>query len=118
MKRMIAEIGIDLALGLMAIAAIVQNGPNGMPHQPSASDRSVYFMPRATALEMVKQAVYGAATMLRDSGEHPVILREAVTSPGGTTAAGLRALERAGTRSAFLDAVLAATERSRELGAQ
>ena len=40
-------------------------------------------MPRSTALEMVKQAVYGAATMLRDSGEHPVILREAVTSPGG-----------------------------------
>src|SRR5205085_285202 len=42
-------------------------------------------IPRATAREMVIQAVYGAATMLRETGEHPVILREAVTSPGGTT---------------------------------
>ena len=42
-------------------------------------------MPRRTALEMVTQTVYGAATMLRDSGEHPVILRDAVTSPAGTT---------------------------------
>jgi len=42
-------------------------------------------IPRTTAMEMVTQAVYGAATMLRETGEHPVILREAVTSPGGTT---------------------------------
>ena len=52
-------------------------------------------MPRGTALEMVKQAVYGAATMLRESGEHPVILREAVTSPGGTTINAIRELETA-----------------------
>jgi pyrroline-5-carboxylate reductase len=48
-------------------------------------------MARGNALEMVTQAVYGAATMLRDSGEHPVILREAVTSPGGTTIASRKA---------------------------
>jgi pyrroline-5-carboxylate reductase len=54
--------------------------------------------------------------MLRDSGEHPVQLREAVTSPGGTTIAAIRELERHGVRAAFLDAVMAATERSRALG--
>jgi pyrroline-5-carboxylate reductase len=73
-------------------------------------------MPRATALEMVKQAVYGAATMLRDSGEHPVILREAVTSPGGTTINAIRELERHGVRAAFLAAIEAARDRGRELG--
>ena len=73
-------------------------------------------MPRRTALEMVTQAVYGAATMLRDSGEHPVILREAVTSPGGTTIAAIRELEVHGVRAAFLAAIEAARDRGRELG--
>jgi len=72
-------------------------------------------MPRSTALEMVRQAVYGAATMLRDSGEHPVILREAVTSPGGTTINAIRELERHGVRAAFLAAIEAARDRGREL---
>jgi pyrroline-5-carboxylate reductase len=74
-------------------------------------------MPRGTALEMVNQAVYGAATMLRDSGEHPVILREAVTSPGGTTINAIRELERHGVRAAFLAAIEAARDRGRELAA-
>src|SRR6516162_3467213 len=73
-------------------------------------------MPRSTALEMVKQAVYGAATMLRDSGEHPVILREAVTSPGGTTINAIRELEKHRVRAAFLAAIEAARDRGRELG--
>jgi len=73
-------------------------------------------MPRANALEMVKQAVYGAATMLRESGEHPVILREAVTSPGGTTINAIRELEKHGVRAAFLAAIEAARDRGRELG--
>ena len=73
-------------------------------------------MPRRTALEMVTQAVYGAATMLRDSGEHPVILREAVTSPGGTTISAIRELEGHGVRAAFLAAIEAARDRGRELG--
>jgi pyrroline-5-carboxylate reductase len=72
-------------------------------------------MPRATALEMVKQTVFGAATMLRDSGEHPVLLREAVTSPGGTTISAIRELERHGVRGAFLAAIEAARDRGREL---
>jgi pyrroline-5-carboxylate reductase len=72
-------------------------------------------VPRGTAMEMVTQAVYGAATMLRDSGEHPVILREAVTSPGGTTISAIRELEKHGVRAAFLAAIESARDRGREL---
>jgi pyrroline-5-carboxylate reductase len=73
-------------------------------------------MPRRTALELVTQTVYGAATMVRDSGEHPVILREAVTSPGGTTIAAIRELESHGVRGAIFAAIEAARDRGRELG--
>jgi len=73
-------------------------------------------IPRATAIEMVTQAVYGAATMLRETGEHPVILREAVTSPGGTTISAIRELERHSVRAAFLEAIESARDRSAELG--
>jgi pyrroline-5-carboxylate reductase len=72
-------------------------------------------MPRAAALEMVVQSAVGAAVMLRDSGEHPVLLREAVTSPGGTTIAAIRELERHGVRSAVIEAIEAARNRGREL---
>lgn len=72
-------------------------------------------MPRAAALEMVIQSAVGAAVMLRDSGEHPVLLREAVTSPGGTTIAAIRELERHGVRAAVLEAIEAARNRGREL---
>ncbi|MGH3392622.1 MAG: pyrroline-5-carboxylate reductase [Actinomadura sp.] len=72
-------------------------------------------MPRAAALEMVIQSAVGAAVMLRDSGEHPVLLREAVTSPGGTTIAAIRELERHGVRAAVLEAIEAARDRGREL---
>lgn len=71
---------------------------------------------RATATALVRQTMLGSAHLLASGSETPEALRAAVTSPGGTTAAGLRALEAHGVRSAFLDAVTAATERSRELG--
>jgi pyrroline-5-carboxylate reductase len=73
-------------------------------------------LPRPTAAALVEQTVLGAATLLADGDDSPEVLRAAVTSPGGTTAAGLRSLEAAGVRSAFIDAVVAAAERSRELG--
>jgi pyrroline-5-carboxylate reductase len=56
--------------------------------------------------------------MLRESGEHPVILRDAVTSPAGTTIAAIRELEKHGVRAAFLAAIEAARDRSRELGGE
>lgn len=71
---------------------------------------------RAASRAMVTQLLVGSAKLLTDSGELPEVLRANVTSPAGTTAAGLRALERAGMRAAVLDAVVAATERARELG--
>jgi len=66
--------------------------------------------------QLTIQTLLGSARLLAESGEGPEALRASVTSPGGTTAAGLRALEKGGVRSAFLDAVMAATERSRQLG--
>jgi pyrroline-5-carboxylate reductase len=75
-------------------------------------------LPRDVSAQLTTQLLVGTAALLATSGQSPEQLRAAVTSPGGTTAAGLRALERAGTRSAFLDAVVAATERSRQLGGQ
>jgi pyrroline-5-carboxylate reductase len=74
-------------------------------------------LPRALAAELIVQTAIGSAVMLRDSGEHPVQLREAVTSPGGTTIAAIRELEVHGVRAALLAAIEAAAERSRELGA-
>ena len=73
-------------------------------------------LPRATASELVIQTMYGAATMLRETGEHPTVLRENVTSPAGTTAAAVRQLEDHKVRAAFLVALEAARDRSRELG--
>ena len=72
-------------------------------------------LPRATASELVVQTVVGAAKMLRETGEHPVVLRENVTSPAGTTAAALRELEDHKVRAAFLTALEAARDRSRAL---
>ena len=71
---------------------------------------------RANSVDLVTQLMVGSAALLADRGD-PAALRAMVTSPGGTTAAGLRALEEMAVRSAFLEAVMAATERSRELGA-
>ena len=73
-------------------------------------------MPRPAARELVIQAIYGAATMLRDSGEHPVVLRENVSSPAGTTVAAIGQLESHGVRAAFQAAIEAARDRGRELG--
>jgi pyrroline-5-carboxylate reductase len=72
-------------------------------------------LPRSTATDLVVQTVVGSATMLRETGSHPVVLREQVTSPGGTTAAALRELEVHKVRAAFLAAMEAARDRSRAL---
>jgi pyrroline-5-carboxylate reductase len=72
-------------------------------------------LPRDKAHDLIVQAAIGAAVMLRDSGEHPVKLREAVTSPAGTTINAIRELERHGVRAALIAAIEAARDRSREL---
>ena len=73
---------------------------------------------REVAEVLAVQTILGSAQLLESSDEHAAALRAQVTSPGGTTAAGLRALEAGGFRAALLDAVSTATARSRELGAQ
>jgi pyrroline-5-carboxylate reductase len=74
-------------------------------------------LPRDVSSALAAGTLLGAARMLVETDDGPEALRAAVTSPGGTTAAGLRVLEAAGLRAAFLDAVAAATARSREIGA-
>jgi pyrroline-5-carboxylate reductase len=74
-------------------------------------------LPRDTATELVVQTMLGSAKLLRETGEHPTVLRERVTSPGGTTAAAVRELEDHKVRAAFLRAMEAARDRSRELAA-
>ena len=75
-------------------------------------------LPRDVALGLAAQTVLGTARLLMESREHPAVLRDKVTSPGGTTIAGLHAMEQRGFRSAVMDAVEAATLRSAELGAK
>jgi pyrroline-5-carboxylate reductase len=70
---------------------------------------------REISTQLVVQTMLGTAKLLRDEQVHPVELREAVTSPGGTTIRAIRELERAGVRAAFLNAIQAAMQRSREL---
>jgi pyrroline-5-carboxylate reductase len=70
---------------------------------------------RDVATELIIQTMLGSAKMLRDTGKHPVELREMVTSPGGTTIEAIRRLEEAGVRAAFLNAIDAAKKRSEEL---
>lgn len=72
-------------------------------------------LPRDKAHDLIVQAAIGAAVMLRDSGEHPVKLRENVTSPAGTTINAIRELENHGVRAALIAALEAARDRSREL---
>ena len=127
------EAHLDEAEALLAPVGRVRRVPEGQQDAVTALSGSgpAYFfylveamidagillgLPRTLAADLIVQTALGAAVMLRDSGEHPVQLREAVTSPGGTTIAAIRELERHGVRAALIAAIEAAHDRSVELG--
>jgi pyrroline-5-carboxylate reductase len=100
-----------------AVTAISGSGPAYLFYVAEAMIEAGVFLglPRSIATELVVQTFYGAATMLRETGEHPSVLRENVTSPGGTTVAALRTLDDNKVRAAFISALEAARDRSHEL---
>ncbi|MEO5983460.1 MAG: pyrroline-5-carboxylate reductase [Pedococcus sp.] len=100
-----------------AVTAISGSGPAYIFYVVEAMIEAgvVLGLPRPTATELVVQTLFGAATMMRETGQHPTVLREQVTSPGGTTAAALRQLDDHKVRAAFITAMEAAANRSHEL---
>ena len=102
-----------------AVTAISGSGPAYIFYVVEAMIEAgvVLGLPRATSTELVVQTLFGAATMLKETGEHPTVLRERVSSPGGTTVAALRKLDDHKVRAAFIRAIEAAAQRSHELAA-
>ncbi len=100
-----------------AVTAISGSGPAYLYFVVEAMiDAGVMLgLPRDTATTLVVQTMYGSAKLLAESGLHPTVLKERVTSPGGTTAAALRELESHKVKAAFITAMEAARDRSREL---
>ena len=101
-----------------AVTAVSGSGPGYVTiFIESLTDGGVCAgLPRAIAYKLALQTVLGTAVLLQESGIHPAQLKDRVTSPGGTTISGIAELESAGFRSAIIEAVLAATARSQELG--
>lgn len=102
-----------------AVTALSGSGPAYFFYLVEAmTDAGILLgLPRQVAHDLIVQTAIGAAVMLRDSGKHPVMLREAVTSPAGTTINAIRELENHGVRAAMLAALEAARDRGRELAA-
>jgi pyrroline-5-carboxylate reductase len=100
-----------------AVTAISGSGPAYIFYVVEAMIEAgvLLGMPRATSTELVVQTLYGAATMLKETGQHPTVLREQVSSPGGTTMAALRELDDHKVRAAFVTAMEAAARRSKQL---
>jgi len=102
---------------LDAVTAISGSGPAYIFYVVEAMIEAgvLLGMPRTTSTELVVQTLYGAATMLKETGQHPTVLREQVSSPGGTTMAAVRQLDNHKVRAAFVTAMEAAAERSKQL---
>jgi len=100
-----------------AVTAISGSGPAYIFYVVEAMIEAggLLGLPRATSTELVVQTLYGAATMLKETRQHPTVLREQVSSPGGTTMAALRQLDDHKVRAAFVTAMEAAAERSKQL---
>lgn len=119
--QLLQAVGIAFLLNeplLDAVTGLSGSGPAFVYQVIEAmSDGGVQVgLPRDVAHRLACQTVRGAAEMVLSSGEHPAVLKDRVTSPGGTTIAGLSKLEQGGLRAAIMAAVEAATERSRQLG--
>ena len=121
-RRLLSNVGIAVEVPeklMDAVTGLSGSGPAYVYQIIEAlSDGGVRMgLPRDTATKLAAQTVLGAAQMVLTTGQHPGSLKDAVTSPGGTTIAGLHALERGGLRGIVMNAVEAATERARELDA-
>ena len=122
-ERILARSGLVVRADekdLDAVTAISGSGPAYVFYVVDAlAEAGVLLgLTRDRARQLAVQTVLGSAALLDESGEHPVILRERVSSPGGTTVAALRELDAHGVRAAFLAAAEAARDRSRELAAE
>lgn len=120
-KRIFQAVGevVEVPESMMdAVTALSGSGPGYVAILVEAlTDGGVYAgLPRAIAGQLALQTVLGTAKLLQETGMHPAQLKDKVTSPGGTTIAGIAQLERAGFRSALIEAVKAAYLRSKELG--
>jgi pyrroline-5-carboxylate reductase len=122
-EKLLLSCGKVIRIGeqhLDAVTAISGSGPAYIFYVAEAMIEAgvLLGLPRVTSTELVVQTLYGAATMLRETGEHPTVLREQVSSPAGTSMAALRQLDDHKVRAAFLTAMEAARDRSRELAEQ
>jgi len=120
-KRIFQAIGevVEVSESLMdAVTGLSGSGPAyvALMIEALADGGVASGLPRAVAKQLALYTVLGTAKLIADTNVHPAELKDQVTSPGGTTIAGVRELERAGFRSALIEAVKAAAERSRELG--
>jgi pyrroline-5-carboxylate reductase len=121
-RRLLGAVGTVVVVGESALDAVTGLSGSGPAYVFLLAEAMIEAgvlngLPRDVATALVHGTIRGAGVMLTDTGDTAEQLRAAVTSPGGTTAAGLRALEVGGVRAAVLDAVSEATRRSRELGA-
>jgi pyrroline-5-carboxylate reductase len=120
-RRMLSTVGLAVPVPesqLDAVTGLSGSGPAyAFVFVEALADAGVLMgLPRQTALQLAAQTVVGAARMVLETGDHPSQLKDAVASPGGTTIAGLYALEQGGLRGAVMRAVEMATRRSQELG--